>query len=90
MATRNPQLSAGRPSISVVVPFRGDHAGANRMIAALDRLDLRDGDEAVVADNTADGRNPLCGDALRVYVEMEGDTVSDVSFKGSGCAISSC
>src|SRR6266481_2743187 len=40
------------------------------------------------ADNTADGKNPLCGDALRVYVAMDGDTVKDVSFKGSGCAIS--
>ncbi len=40
------------------------------------------------ADNYADGKNPLCGDALRVYVAMDGDTVSDVSFKGSGCAIS--
>lgn len=40
------------------------------------------------ADKTADGKNPLCGDALRVYVEIDGDTVKDVSFKGSGCAIS--
>ena len=40
------------------------------------------------ADKEADGNNPLCGDALRVYVKMDGDTVSDVSFKGSGCAIS--
>ena len=40
------------------------------------------------ADKTADGNNPLCGDALRVYVEMDGETVKDVSFKGSGCAIS--
>lgn len=40
------------------------------------------------ADQTADGKNPLCGDALRVYVKMDGDTVSDVAFKGSGCAIS--
>ncbi len=40
------------------------------------------------ADNEADGRNPLCGDALRVYVKMDGDTVADVAFKGSGCAIS--
>lgn len=40
------------------------------------------------ADKTADGKNPLCGDALRVYVKMDGDTVSDVAFKGSGCAIS--
>lgn len=40
------------------------------------------------ANRTADGNNPLCGDALRVYVEMEGDRVKDVAFKGSGCAIS--
>jgi nitrogen fixation protein NifU and related proteins len=40
------------------------------------------------ADKQADGNNPLCGDALRVYVKMDGDTVADVAFKGSGCAIS--
>ena len=40
------------------------------------------------ADQEADGNNPLCGDALRVYVKLDGDTVSDVAFKGSGCAIS--
>ncbi len=40
------------------------------------------------ADRTADGNNPLCGDALRVYVELDGDAVKDVAFKGSGCAIS--
>lgn len=40
------------------------------------------------ADKTADGKNPLCGDALRVYVKMDGDKVADVAFKGSGCAIS--
>ena len=40
------------------------------------------------ADQTADGNNPLCGDALRVYVKMDGDRVADVAFKGSGCAIS--
>src|SRR5688500_4437937 len=40
------------------------------------------------ADRTADGNNPLCGDALRVYVDLDGDTIKDVAFKGSGCAIS--
>ncbi|MBS1792333.1 MAG: SUF system NifU family Fe-S cluster assembly protein [Acidobacteria bacterium] len=40
------------------------------------------------ATRHADGNNPLCGDALRVYVELEGDQVRDVAFKGSGCAIS--
>ena len=40
------------------------------------------------ADKTADGKNPLCGDALRVYVKMDGEKVADVAFKGSGCAIS--
>jgi nitrogen fixation NifU-like protein len=40
------------------------------------------------ADKKALGNNPLCGDALQVYVKMDGDTVADVAFKGSGCAIS--
>ncbi|MEJ7848456.1 MAG: Fe-S cluster assembly sulfur transfer protein SufU [Pyrinomonadaceae bacterium] len=44
--------------------------------------------EIANADQYADGKNPLCGDALRVYVDFEGDTVKDVAFKGSGCAIS--
>jgi nitrogen fixation NifU-like protein len=36
----------------------------------------------------AEGRNPLCGDQVRVYVRVEDDTVADVGFEGSGCAIS--
>src|SRR5437868_8776916 len=44
--------------------------------------------EIVNADQYADGKNPLCGDALRVYVALDGNTVTDVAFKGSGCAIS--
>ena len=40
------------------------------------------------ATKKALGNNPLCGDALQVFVAMDGDTISDVAFKGSGCAIS--
>lgn len=40
------------------------------------------------ADHSAEGYNPLCGDQITVYVIMDGDRVIDVSFKGSGCAIS--
>jgi nitrogen fixation protein NifU and related proteins len=40
------------------------------------------------ADREALGNNPLCGDALRVFVDLDGDRVADVAFKGSGCAIS--
>jgi nitrogen fixation NifU-like protein len=36
----------------------------------------------------AEGYNPLCGDSVTVYVELENDVVKDVTFKGSGCAIS--
>jgi nitrogen fixation NifU-like protein len=36
----------------------------------------------------ADGFNRLCGDRVTVFVEMDGDRVSQVRFKGSGCAIS--
>ena len=40
------------------------------------------------ADKKAVGNNPLCGDALQVFISMDGDKVADVAFKGSGCAIS--
>lgn len=36
----------------------------------------------------AEGRNPLCGDQLSVWLRLDGDVVSDASFQGSGCAIS--
>jgi nitrogen fixation NifU-like protein len=36
----------------------------------------------------ANGYNPLCGDKVTVYVNVENDQVQDVSFVGCGCAIS--
>jgi nitrogen fixation NifU-like protein len=40
------------------------------------------------ANHTAEGYNPLCGDQLTVYLQLENDAVKDISFEGSGCAIS--
>lgn len=40
------------------------------------------------ANHLAHGNNPLCGDKLVVYVKLKGDVIEDLSFKGSGCAIS--
>lgn len=40
------------------------------------------------ATATAEGLNPLCGDHYHVFLKMDGDRVADVSFQGSGCAIS--
>jgi nitrogen fixation NifU-like protein len=40
------------------------------------------------ADHSADGHNPLCGDRLTIFVRQDGDTVTEISFEGSGCAIS--
>ena len=40
------------------------------------------------ATREAQGKNPLCGDNFTVYLLMENDIVKDVSFQGSGCAIS--
>ena len=40
------------------------------------------------ADRVVESRNPLCGDALTLWVKLDGDRVSDASFQGSGCAIS--
>lgn len=40
------------------------------------------------ANHQAEGYNPLCGDQLTVYLKVENGVISDLSFKGSGCAIS--
>ena len=44
--------------------------------------------ELADADRRSEGRNPLCGDQLTVWVKMAGDRIEDASFIGSGCAIS--
>lgn len=40
------------------------------------------------ADRKVDGFNPLCGDRLTLFLKMDGHTITDASFQGSGCAIS--
>lgn len=40
------------------------------------------------ATNRVDGYNPLCGDHYTVFLKTDGDTIREVSFTGSGCAIS--
>src|SRR5262245_54576091 len=40
------------------------------------------------ANRRQEGYNPLCGDQLTLYLEMDGDLIKDVGFQGSGCAIS--
>ena len=40
------------------------------------------------ANRSAEGRNPLCGDQLTVYLEVADGVVKDAAFQGSGCAIS--
>ena len=40
------------------------------------------------ADAQADGHNPLCGDRLTLYVNLDGERIREAKFEGSGCAIS--
>ncbi|HYC62974.1 MAG TPA: SUF system NifU family Fe-S cluster assembly protein [Thermoanaerobaculia bacterium] len=40
------------------------------------------------ATNRVDGYNPLCGDHYTVFLKTDGDVIREVSFTGSGCAIS--
>ena len=40
------------------------------------------------ATRVLEGFNPLCGDKLTVYLKMDGELIQDLSFEGSGCAIS--
>jgi nitrogen fixation NifU-like protein len=40
------------------------------------------------ANRSAQGHNPLCGDQVTLYLNLEDDRVKDISWQGSGCAIS--
>ncbi|WP_438480085.1 Fe-S cluster assembly sulfur transfer protein SufU [Oleiharenicola lentus] len=40
------------------------------------------------ANRVAHGNNPSCGDECSVYLRLDGDRVAEISFDGSGCAIS--
>jgi nitrogen fixation NifU-like protein len=40
------------------------------------------------ADRKLEGYNPLCGDRLTLYLKLDGNHITDISFDGSGCAIS--
>ncbi len=40
------------------------------------------------ANHHAEGVNPLCGDHLTVYVDVERGVITRVAFEGAGCAIS--
>lgn len=44
--------------------------------------------QLVAANRHAEGFNPLCGDHFTVYLDIDGDSIRDVGFQGSGCAIS--
>jgi nitrogen fixation protein NifU and related proteins len=43
---------------------------------------------ALEGGRKAEGYNPLCGDRITVFLHMDNDVIKDVSFQGSGCAIS--
>ena len=40
------------------------------------------------ANRKVEGYNPLCGDKITIYAKVENGVVADISFEGSGCAIS--
>src|SRR6187455_2269730 len=44
--------------------------------------------ELPAATCSAHGNNPLCGDNYKVFAQLDGEVVKDMSFTGSGCCIS--
>jgi nitrogen fixation protein NifU and related proteins len=40
------------------------------------------------ANRTAEGYNPLCGDQITLYLDVQDGVIKDAAFQGSGCAIS--
>lgn len=37
---------------------------------------------------SAQGHNPLCGDQLKLFLNLDGETIQEATFTGSGCCIS--
>ena len=48
----------------------------------------RNFNEIPKATHTAEGSNPLCGDKVKVFINVKDGKIVDISFLGSGCAIS--
>lgn len=44
--------------------------------------------KCVECNHHSEGFNPLCGDHIWIYINLENDVIKDISFQGSGCAIS--
>ncbi|HTY87740.1 MAG TPA: SUF system NifU family Fe-S cluster assembly protein [Candidatus Acidoferrum sp.] len=44
--------------------------------------------ELPAATCSAQGHNPLCGDQLKLFLVLDGNTIKNISFVGSGCCIS--
>lgn len=44
--------------------------------------------QLVNANRKAEGFNPLCGDKVKLYLQVENGVIADARFEGSGCAIS--
>ncbi len=40
------------------------------------------------ANRMAQGRNPVCGDQVTIFMNVEEGVIKDITFQGSGCAIS--
>lgn len=40
------------------------------------------------ADRVVEAYNPLCGDHYTIYLALDGDVIREITFRGSGCAIS--
>ena len=40
------------------------------------------------ATHSAEGDNPLCGDQLEIFLKVDGDILNEITFQGSGCAVS--
>jgi nitrogen fixation protein NifU and related proteins len=53
-----------------------DHAKHPRNFGALEQ-----------ATSTAEGNNPLCGDRVKVYMRVENQMITGISFEGMGCAV---
>ena len=69
-------------------PVTGDLDDLYREVILDHNRSPRNFGRLATANKTAQGYNPLCGDRITVFIDLEGDVIRDISFQGAGCAIS--
>src|SRR5688572_21293910 len=82
------ELPFRQPRLTFVGSMSGDLTELYQQVILDHNKRPRNRGKLPTANRVAHGDNPSCGDQCSVYLRLDGDKIADISFDGSGCAIS--